>query len=96
MPNKEIKFLRFNKIDKFVVKIENEIDTITNATVQAVKLFEVKYIYILIFYLGNNLIITRAEIVIPAMKKIIKKKIKILKVKIITIIINIIMEKKIV
>jgi hypothetical protein len=40
MPNKEIKPLRFNKIDKFAAKLENEIDIIGNAAVLAVKSFK--------------------------------------------------------
>jgi hypothetical protein len=37
MPNKQIKPLRFNKTDKIVIKIQNEIDIIGNVAALAVK-----------------------------------------------------------
>jgi hypothetical protein len=53
MPNKEIKPLRFNKLEKFATKLENEIDTIGNAVAQAVKSFEQQDPYFLMFHLGK-------------------------------------------
>jgi hypothetical protein len=59
MPNKEIRPLRFNKLNKFTAKLENEIDTIDNAVVQTVKSFEQQNLHSSMFHMGNVIEIYR-------------------------------------
>jgi hypothetical protein len=59
MPNKEIKPLRFNKVDKFAPKIENEIDSIGNAATQTVKAYEINDPHSSMFHRGNITQLTR-------------------------------------
>jgi hypothetical protein len=40
MPVKEVKLLRYNKMDKFVAKIESAVDIIRNAAVNSIKALE--------------------------------------------------------
>jgi hypothetical protein len=40
MPIKKVKPLTFNKMDKFVAKIESDVDIIGNAAVESIKAFE--------------------------------------------------------
>jgi hypothetical protein len=53
MPIKEVRFLRFNKVDKFVAKIEIDVDIIGNAAVQSIKALESGQQHQAMFHLTN-------------------------------------------
>jgi hypothetical protein len=59
MPNKEVKLLRFSKIDKFATKVENEADLIGNATIAAAACFEANQGAKAMFHLNNIIDIAR-------------------------------------
>jgi hypothetical protein len=40
MPIKEVKHLRYNKMDKFAAKIESDIDIVGNSAVESIKTLE--------------------------------------------------------
>jgi hypothetical protein len=45
MPIKEVKPLRFNRIDKFAAKIETNVDIIGNAAIKSIKAIEGNQFY---------------------------------------------------
>jgi hypothetical protein len=53
MPVKEVKPLRFNKIDKFTEKVETDVDIIGNAAVESIKAIEGDKPHQAIFHLTN-------------------------------------------
>jgi hypothetical protein len=53
MPIKEVKPLRFNKVDKFAAKIETDVDIIGNAAVESIKAIEGNQPHQAIFHLTN-------------------------------------------
>jgi hypothetical protein len=59
MPIKEIKPLRFNKLDKFAAKIESDVDIIGNAAVESIKALEGGQQHQVMFHLINIVDIAR-------------------------------------
>jgi hypothetical protein len=53
IPVKEVKPVRFNKIDRFAAKIETDVNTIGNAAVESIKAIEGNQPHEAIFHLTN-------------------------------------------
>jgi hypothetical protein len=65
MPIKEVKPLRFNKMDKFAAKIESDVDIIGNATIDTIKALESGQEHQAMFHLTNIVDVakdTRSEV----------------------------------
>jgi hypothetical protein len=59
MPIKEVKPLRYNKLDKFAAKIESDVDIIGNAAIDTIKALESGQNYHAMFHLTNIVDLTR-------------------------------------
>jgi hypothetical protein len=59
MPIKEVKPLRFNKVDKFAAKIETDVNIIGNATVESIKAIEGNQLHQAIFHLTKFVDLSR-------------------------------------